>query len=212
MENPIPTNETEATYAGELAAAQAKTQAGHEIANLAKEGKAFGKPSIFKYIVLFFLATIVDIVDFAELSGVGYFIAKTIAIFCSILMFLIFWFTGTKQKQASEFTKGLEQMVAKLQANIDHVARLTVKYSRLARHIPGGRKAAIKIYKIAKSNPMTGFLAASIINLMPIIDLLPWSIIGVYLSYRDEKSAYRIAAEEAETAANDLQAQLDLAT
>ena len=123
-------------------------------------------------------------------------------------MFLIFWFSNTKQTEAAKFSDDLVGIADRIATNIDHINRLAVKYTRLARRIPALRKSAIRVYKIAKKNPVGKFVAAATINLIPFLAVLPWQTIGVYLSYRDEKSTYRIAQEESEKAAFALQGQL----
>ncbi len=202
--------EEEAMITEQLAIEQEATEINNRIAEVHQEGKSFGKPSKFKYFILFFLAIIVDIVDFAELTGIGYFIAKVVAIVCTIVMYLIFWFTDTKQKNAEQYQKKVETYLQNLQKNLAHLERRAVQISRLVGKYTGSRSikkikairalrgGAAKVIKITRKSPGAKFLASAMANLVPGLDLVPWQIVGVWLSYRDENETYRDAANIAD--------------
>lgn len=208
----ISSAEEEEMLAEQLSIEQEANAMNNQILDVHREGKAFGKPSKFKYFILFFLAAIVDTVDFAELTGIGYFVAKVVAIICTIIMYLIFWFTNTKQKNAEQYQKKVENFTQDLQKNVAHLERRANQILRLTGKLTGGRtlkkikaiktlrKATANVIKITRRNPTTKFLAAAVANLVPGLDLVPWQIVGVWLSYRDELETYKDAA----TAADDL--------
>lgn len=188
-----------------------------EVAQIKEEGHSFGKPSKIKYGILFSLAGIIDTLDLLSLTGVGYFIAAVASITLSLIMLWIFWLTNTKQNDAKKYQQKLAIFLKNLEKNMAHIERRAVQVSRIAhklsrnkivRKIGGGGVAklggkAAKIYKAAKRNPLSKFIAASCANLVPGLGLLPWQIIGTYLSYRDEREALRDAAKAADQAFED---------
>ncbi|HAU07615.1 MAG: hypothetical protein UW46_C0002G0040 [Candidatus Yanofskybacteria bacterium GW2011_GWF1_44_227] len=198
----------------ELRLATDLSEINHEVAQIKEEGHSFGKPSKIKYGILFLLATIVDALDLLALTGVGYFIAAVISITLSLIMLWIFWLTNTKQNDAKKYQQKLAVFLKNLEKNMAHIERRTVQISRIAhklsrnktvRKIGGkgvakiGRQTA-RIYKAARSSPLSKFIAASCANLVPALGLLPWQIIGTYLSYRDESEALKDAAKAADEA------------
>ncbi len=177
--------ETENQYAQELYAQQAEQQAAGELQEVVEEGKSYQTPSKFKYGILFTLAIIVDAVDFAELTGVGWFVAKMVSIIATVIILLIFFFTGNKQKKAQEYRKNLESMIENSARNIAHAERMIIRTGKIARYVPW-------------LSGLVKYVMAAAANLIPILDLAPWMVIGVYLSYRDEKNTLNNAREAAE--------------
>jgi hypothetical protein len=202
----------EETIAEQLSIEQEVSNINNQITEVYQEGISYGKPSKFKYFILFSLAIIVDVIDLAEITGFGYFIAKTVAVTCTIIMYLIFWFTNTKQKKAANYQQAAQDFLGDLQRNIAHLERRSVQIARftgkLSRNrfikkikpVRALRRGATSVIKVARRSPASKFLGAAIANLVPILDLMPWQVIGVWLSYRDENETYRDAA----TVANDL--------
>ena len=207
--------EEEVIISEQLSIEQETSHINNQIAEVYQEGMSYGKPSKFKYFILFFLAIIVDIVDFAEITGFGLFIAKTVAIVCTVIMYLIFWFSNTKQKKAADYQKNVESFLRDLQINVAHLERRLVQISRLTgklsknrfikklKPVRALRRGAASVIKFTRRSPATRFLGAAIANLVPILSLLPWQIIGTWLSYRDENETYKDAA----SIANDLLAE-----
>lgn len=149
-----------------------------------EEGKSYKSPSHFKYGILFALAAIVDIIDFAELTGIGWFIAKIVSIIATVIILIIFLTTGGRQRSASEYRKKLEDYIKNAIKNVAHAERMIMRAGKIARYLPF-------------LSGIVEFILAALANLFPILDLFPWMIIGVWLSYRDEKNTYNNARESA---------------
>lgn len=159
-------------------------QAKQGIQNVVEEGKSYKSPSHFKYGILFALAVIVDIIDFAELTGIGWFIAKIVSVLATVIILAIFLTTGGRQKSASQYRKKLEDYINTAIKNVAHAERMIMRAGKIARYLPF-------------LSGVVKFILAALANLFPILDLFPWMVIGVWLSYRDEKNTYNNARETA---------------
>ncbi len=184
----IQETETENQYAQDLYAQQAEQQMASELQEVVEEGKSYRSPSKFKYSVLFTLAVIVDAVDFLELTGIGWFVAKIVSIIGTAIIVLIFFFTGTKQKNAQEYKKKLTDFLENSARNIAHTERMALRLANWGKYTK---------YVSSFAAEAIGIIAGAI-NLIPGIDLVPWMTVGVYLSYRDEKNTLNNARETAE--------------
>lgn len=189
--------EIENQYAQSLYAQQSERQQRDELEEIVTEGKSYRSPSKLKYGILFVLAIIADAMDFVELTGVGWFVAKLVSIVCTAIILLIFFFTGTKQKKAKEYQKRAEDIIRNPVKNIAHAERMLIRAEKISSIVGIGSFAGI----------IEKFSASAAANLIPVLDLVPWMLVGVYLSYRDEKNILRGARESAEIveeAASDL--------
>jgi len=154
------------------------------IKEVVEEGRSYKNPSHLKYGILFVLAAIVDIVDFAELTGVGWFIAKIVSITATVIILIIFLTTGGRQKSASQYRKKLEDYINTAIKNVAHAERMIMRAGKIARYLPW-------------LSGLVKFIVAAAANLFPLLDLFPWMTIGVWLSYRDEKNTPINARETA---------------
>lgn len=206
-------------YAEQLALAQGIYQEVSRLEEAIEDGKQYKRPSLIKYSVLYTLAITTDAVDLLEFTGVGYFIAKAYKLACNGAIIFILWLTNTKQKNAHQYTESLENIVSEAQANLAHYTRLTLRAAKIGKtagkYIPvvGQRitkisskvpRILVKIRRKAMKNPVTKFFWASAADFVPFLDLVPWTTLGVWLSYRDEKSSY----QQAQEAALDIEGQL----
>ena len=204
----------EEQYAAELAADQELYAAQAEAAELYSQGQEFRHPSYFKYFVaLTPLAAIVDLIDFADLSGLALIITKSVSFSASASIILIFWFTNTKQKRADEYIDNIQKNLEVITQRIANAERNIVRVARLSRHIPGAkqayrrlhlatiRRARVGLRKVAKNtkNPLIRSAAAGVVNLVPFLALVPWMLVGIWLSYRAEKKSYKNAKETSES-------------
>lgn len=164
--------------ANQLAAEQEVYQTVKQAEDIYKKGQSYKNPSKFKYGVLFGLSGIVDVIDFLTLTGVGWFIAAVISVVLSTVIILIFWFTNTKQKKANQYKKGVQDFLESLPKNVAHLERRT--------------------YQVLKISGLSKYAASAAANIIPALNLIPWNIFGVWLSYRDEKESYRDARETSE--------------
>lgn len=204
----------EQQYADELAAEQEFYIARSEAAELYNQGQEYSHPSLLKYSLLALLALIVDIIDFIDLTGIGILIGRIISFTTSTVIILIFWFTNTKQKMADEYVDSIQKKIEVITARIANAERNILRVARLSRKIPGAkqlyrklhlktvRRLRLAVKGVAKNtkNPIVRFMAASALNLVPLLAALPWMLIGIWLSYRAEKESYKNAKEAAESA------------
>jgi len=200
----------EEQYAEELVADQELYAAQAEAVELHNQGQEFRHPSYFKYfVVLGPLAVIVDIIDFVDLSGLGILLGRMISFAASAAIILIFWFTNTNQKRADEYVENIQKRAEVIAARIANAEKNILRVARLSRKVPGAkqlyrkfhlraiRRTRIALRKIGKStkNPLLRSAAAGTLNLVPLLALIPWMSVGIWLSYRAEKESYKNAEE-----------------
>ncbi|OGN02666.1 MAG: hypothetical protein A2655_03055 [Candidatus Yanofskybacteria bacterium RIFCSPHIGHO2_01_FULL_43_42] len=203
----------EEQYADELAAEQELYAAQAEAVELYNQGQTYHRPSLFKYSILASLAVIVDIVDFIDLTGLGAIVGRIISFAVSAVIILIFWFTNTKQKRADEYAENIQKKIDALVARIANAERNILRVARLSRKIPGAkqlyrklhlrtvRRARVALRGVAKSakSPILRSVAAGTLNLVPFLALVPWMLVGIWLSYRAEKESYKNAREASDS-------------
>lgn len=198
-------------YAAELAAEQELYAAQSAAVELHNQGQEYRHPSYFKYFVLATpLAFIIDGIDiFAHISGVGIPFGSFFSFAATTIILLIFWFTNTKQKRADEYVKNIEKNIEVITQRIANAERNIVRAARLSRRVPGAkqiyrkfhlrtiRRIRVALRGVIKStkSPILRYAAAGVLNLVPFLAILPWQLIGVYLSYRAEKESYKNAQE-----------------
>ena len=202
--------EEEERYATELAAEQELYAAQAEAAELHSQGQEFRHPSYFKYFVILGpLAAIIDLIDLVDLTGFGAIVGRTISFIVSAVIILIFWFTNTKQKRADEYVDNIQKNMEVIADRIANAERNIVRVARLSRKVPGAkqlyrklhlrtiRRARVALRRVAKStkNPIVRSAVAGTLNLVPFLALVPWMLVGIWLSYRAEKESYKNAQE-----------------
>ncbi|MBI2674364.1 MAG: hypothetical protein HYX22_01335 [Candidatus Yanofskybacteria bacterium] len=204
----------EEQYATELAAEQELYAAQAEATGLYNQGQEFRHPSYFKYLaILAPLATIVDVIDFVDLSGLGILIGRAVSFAASTTIILIFWFTNTKQKRADEYVENIQKKAEIIAARIANAEKNVLTVARLSRKIPGAkqlyrklhlrtiRRARVALRRVAKNtkNPIVRSAVAGALNLVPFLALVPWMLVGIWLSYRAEKESYKNARESSDS-------------
>jgi len=183
--------ETTEDISNQLAKNQELNLANQRVKQILEEGQQFGKPSYFKYGFLFGIAIIVDIIDFADLTGIGLIFSKIVSIGGTAIIYLTLFLTNGKVRKAGEFGKNLEASVVTFQAQ-------AVRFSKVLRKFPD-------LSKFVSKNPLTKILIGGAINLIPFIAIINLLTFWVYLSYRDEKNSYRQAREAALEAAQQFE-------
>ncbi len=203
----------EQRYATELAAEQELYAAQAEAEGLYNQGQEFRRPSLFKYFILALLALIVDIIDIIDLTGIGIIIGRIISFAVSAVIILVFWFTNTKQKRADEYVENVQKKIEDIRAIVANAEKNILRVARLSRKVPGVKKlyrkihlktirrARVAIKRVAKSakSPLIRSAAAGALNLVPLLALVPWMLVGIWLSYKAEKESYKNAREEADS-------------
>ena len=202
----------EERYAAELAAEQELYAAHAGAMELYNQGQEHRRPSLFKYLILALLALIVDLIDIIDLTGIGIIIGRTISFAVSTVIILIFWFTNTKQKRADEYVGNIQKNIDAVTTRIANAERNILRITRLSRKIPGAkqlyrkfhlktiRRARIIIKKIAQTtkSPIVRSAVTGTLNLVPLLAIVPWMLVGIWLSYRAEKESYKKARESSD--------------
>ena len=171
LENPE-SQETE--YANRLVFEQ--KQRANAILTSREGGESFGRPSLFKYLIIFFIFAIPnDLIDAIDLTGFLMLLSWFISLFLSVATIIIMWFADSELKRVkSHITKGGK-----------HQKVLATTMTR----------ASSKLAKLAPKNPIVKVVAGAILEMTPIISILPWSSISVILAYLDERRTYKEAQE-----------------
>ncbi len=189
----------EEQYAAELAINQEHYQAEQQLIDSYNEGIQYGHPSYIKYGIASLLGLITESTDFLDLIGIGVVVSKPVALFLTFIIFLIFWLTNTRQKRADQYTKESKETIEAIVANLALIEKRAVQTAKIARRLGATRFAArIRISsRLVKKNPLFKFAAAGAANLVPFLAVFPWVLLGIYLTYRDEKGSYQNARETA---------------
>ena len=191
--------EDESVYAEQLALEQESYQTEQQLIDFYNEGVQYKHPSYIKYGIVSLLGLITESTDFLDIVGLGVMVSKPVSLFITFIIFIIFWLTNTKQKNANNYVKSAEEMIKAVTANLAHLERRAFQAAKIARRFGAGRFAArIRISsRLVKSNPLFKFVAAGAANLVPLLAFFPWVLLGIYLSYQDEKKSYQNASETA---------------
>ena len=160
-------------YANQLALAQEQNQQ-LETKQLYEEERSLVGPSIFKYsLILLLFAIPNDVIDVIDFTGIGMILSWLISAFLSLTTLFLMWFTDSELKRVR-----------------NHMANRS-KYSQaLTRTMT---KVATKLTKFAPKNPLAKIIAGTVLEMIPIISILPWSTISVFLAYADERKTYKEA-------------------
>lgn len=206
----------EEQYAYELAAEQRLYGIEQQIQQFAIEGQSFGRPSIFKYGIMLFLAILADIVIIGSyfFFGAGIILSTFLASPFIILIILISWFTDTKLKNAQDHPEKVEQAVVLVQQRIATATRMGLRTAKILRKIPGMKGVAraiprklVQVRRVARSSPIGRMLIGSGVNMIPIINIIPWQIISVFMAYFAEKKIFEEARQATDDAIEQLQLQ-----
>lgn len=185
--------------ANQLADQREYYQTEQQLIDFHNEGIKYGHPSYAKYGIVSLLGLITESTDFLDLIGIGMVISKPVALFLTFIIFLIFWLTNTRQKGADDYVGKAEELVEAITTNLAHIERRAFQGAKIARRFGAHRFAArIRISsRLVRRNPLFKFAAAGTANLIPFLAVFPWVLLGIYLSYRDEKKSYQNAQKTA---------------
>lgn len=179
-------------------------------------------PSGTLYVFLYGLAIIGDVMDWLTLTGFGAIVSFVVDLFIGAILFFAGRAATNRMEAMNEFQDGLhnkiEQIEKKVVAYRNAYARI-LKASRKIKVLRKPvRKLVLRFAKLRRSvtrGPLGRTVASIIADLVPILDLMPWRTINIYMMKRDEMRAFQEAqnmlpeymsakADEIE-AANDLQ-------
>lgn len=207
-------------YYYDLAYARGQQREQTEIQDTA--GRVVKPPSGTLYFFLYCLAGIGDIVDWFVFTGIGAIISFIVDIFIGVILFFAGRAARDRIKTMNEFQDGLHGHIQNIERKIvayrNAYAR-TLKASRKIKFLRKPvRKLALRFARLRKSiarSPLGRTIAAIIADFVPILELVPWRTLNIYLMKKQEMRAFQDAqnmlpeymgakADEIE-AANDLQ-------
>lgn len=196
----------------QLASEQEYNLAAQQFNQTVEEAKQYDHPSYLKYGFLFAVAGIIDIVDVADVTGIGIIISKIVSIVGTVIIHLVLFLSNGKAKRAHQYGENLEASVAAFGAQTARIDQAVLRGAKTLGKITGmkglsrrARLARIKIKKFARKNPLTKALIGGALNLVPFLAIINLMIFWVYMSYRDEKNAYQQAREAALEAAQQFE-------
>lgn len=166
----------EIEYANQLAAQQTAYQEAEESGS----APLFSGPSLFKYgLILMLFAIPNDLIDAIDITGLGMVLSWFISTFLSVATLFLVWFTDSEFKRVK-----------------NHLANKGRYQQALAKTTA---KVAAKLTRFAPRNPVIKIVAGAVLEMIPIISLLPWSSISVFLAYADERKTFKEAKEVAKS-------------
>lgn len=169
-------NRGEIEYANQLAAQQETYQEQQGRGGL----PLFSGPSLFKYALILMLFAIPnDLIDAIDITGLGMVLSWFISTALSVATLFLIWFTDSEFKRVKS-----------------HLANKGRYQKTLAKT---ATRVAAELTKFAPKNPTVKILAGAILEMIPIISLLPWSTISVFLAYADERKTFKKAREVAKS-------------
>ncbi|PIR41362.1 MAG: hypothetical protein COV31_01540 [Candidatus Yanofskybacteria bacterium CG10_big_fil_rev_8_21_14_0_10_46_23] len=191
------------------------------VADLIEKSKRFKRPSRFKYGLLFLIAIFFDaVLIFLNLSGSGLAVTILISFVGIAIISFILWFGDVRYKSAKKYQENLDEGLDLVRLKALQLERLAFKSSKLLRKIQysgrspqlikniagklrGGVVSSLKVVRAARKSPVWRFLLIAVADIAPILNIIPWMLIGVYLTYRDEKKLYQALAETAQQVATE---------
>jgi hypothetical protein len=207
-------------YYYDLAYARGQQREAKEVQDTAN--RVVKPPSGILYFFLYLLAGIGDVLDWLTLTGFGAIISFIVDLFIGAILFFAGRAARDRMKAMNEFQDSLHQHIQNIERKILAYRNAYAKILRASRKVKilrkPVRKLALRFAKLRKSitkSPLGRTVAAIIADLIPILDLMPWRTINIYMMKKAEMLAFQDAqnmlpeymgskADEIE-AANDLQ-------
>lgn len=189
---------TDEQYSYDLAYVRGQQREVNEIKATANE--TVKPPSGTLYFSLYVLAITGDVLDWLTLTGFGAAISFVVDLFIGAILF----FAGRAAKNRIEamntFQDSLHQQIQKLERKILAYRNAYAKVLRASRKIKflrkPVRKLALRFAKLRRSvvrSPYGRTIASIVADLIPILDLMPWRTINIYMMKKQEMMAFQDA-------------------
>jgi|SRR3989344_6453578 len=144
-----------------------------------------------KFALLYFVAGLADLIDLAGLTGFGWFLSVAFDIFADTIIFLFARGARNKAKHLSYLQEKLPMMVETVSKR--YLSGLK-SARKMTKNIPALRsvvnRAGLLVAK-ARNSPIGKQILAMTLDLIPILEVLPFRTLGIYLLWRDEKNTYK---------------------
>ena len=207
-------------YYYDLAYARSQQREQREVQDTAN--RVVKPPSGTRYAFLYALAIVGDLMDLAVFTGIGAIISFIVDLFIGAILFFAGRASRDRIKGMNVFQDSLHQYVQNMERKIIAYRNAYAKILRASRKVKilrkPVRKIALRFAKLRRSvvrSPYGRTIAAIVADLIPILDLVPWRTINIYMMKKQEMLAFQDAqnmlpeymgakADEIE-AANDLQ-------
>ena len=179
-------------------------------------------PSGTLYAFLYGLSVIGDALDWLTLTGFGAIISFIADLFIGVILFFAGRAARSRMEAMGEFQDSLHQQIKNIETKIQAYRNAYARILRASRKVKilrkPVRKIALRLSRLRKSamkSPLGRTIASIVADLVPILDLMPWRTINIYMMKKQEMRAFQDAqnmlpeymsakADEIE-AANDLQ-------
>lgn len=207
-------------YYYDLAHARGQQQELNEVKDTA--GRVLKPPSGMLYAFLYILAIVGDILDWLTLTGIGAVISFAVDLIIGPILFLAARAAKSRMEAMSQFQDSLHQQIQNIERKIIAYRNAYARILKASRKVKilrkPVRKIALRFSRLRKSamkSPLGRTLASIIADLVPILDLMPWRTINIYMMKKQEMQVFQEAqnmlpeymgakADEIE-ATNDLQ-------
>lgn len=171
-------------------------------------------PNKGRYLLGGLIALIGDILDVIGSVSVGGAVVEWIPdiIIDVIVIPLVGSQSSRKQKQAQEYSEAIQGKIERAQQYLNFSRQnIFAKASRIP-HLPNSSNARLsainrlgagsqkltKLTKVIPKNALAKISFASLADLVPYLDIVPFRAYSVYTSYQDEKKAYQAFQETIE--------------
>jgi len=140
-------------------------------------GRSVGSPSLIKYLLILLLFALPnDIIDAIDFTAVLMPLSWFISMFLSVSTIFFTWFSDSELKRVQGHIEKIET----------HKKTLTKTATKISS----------RLTKFAPKNPVIKVIAGGVLEMLPFVNMLPWSCICVYLAYRDERNTFKETQRE----------------
>ncbi len=160
-------------------------------------------PSKIWYFLWGYFAFVSDVLsvvgNLADLTGIGLVIVTLIELAIQAGFLTTGYLATGKIRKLQQATLSYEQDIARAQNAIKQYRQAYARALRAGRKVKALRAPlralSIKKSKFSKINPFKRYALTAAAEIVPIFNILPWQLYGVYRMYKSHKAAHREALE-----------------
>lgn len=160
-------------------------------------------PSKILYLFWGYFAFVSDILsivgNFADLTGIGLIIVTLIELAIEAGFVTTGYLASGKIRKLQQATLAHEQETAMAQNAIKQYRQTYAQALRAGRKVKALRgplrALSVKTSKFSKINPFKRFVFTAAAEIVPVFNILPWQLFGVYRMYQSHKDAHQEALE-----------------
>jgi len=171
---------------------QQRNESIQELRELERLNDKLKPPSKFKYLIAYFLSILGDLCDLLELTIIGTAFTAILDIFLTLLLA---GFGAAANKSIKEIKKIHDYASLTKDKAIEKLSIKAVK-NEMKELKSGIKELGKSLSDLGKKNlntknPMWKTLGASLLDFIPLIELLPWRTLNVRMVQSQEKKAYQ---------------------